>query len=597
MTIVPLTIPALRAAYAGGLPPSQIIEQVYARIDEVADPHIFLHLLDKAEVLKAATDLGAYDPDKPLWGVPFAVKDNIDVAGTPTTAACPAFAFDATEDAFVVAKLKEAGALVIGKTNLDQFATGLVGVRTPYGAPKNSIDPEIVPGGSSGGSGVSVGHGIVSFSLGTDTAGSGRVPAALNNIVGLKPSLGSLSASGMVPACRTLDTISIFALTVEDAYAAFQVAAQYDAADSYARSFETPDLTQAPVAPVIGIPSAATIRFSGDKVQEASFTATVALLRASGADIREVDFSPLYDIADMLYYGAWVAERYAAIEELITENPEALHPVTLQIIGAGADLSAADTFNGIYRLKDLIREAEPHLADIDMLCVPTIPTFHTVAELEADPIGPNSDFGTYTNFVNLMDMCGIAVPAPARADGRPGSVTFLAPAGEDAKVAATATLIEAAGKRNLGATDWPFTAPDLAPSLPDAGTFEIAVCGAHMSGLALNNQLTKLGGIFLRKDQSAPDYRFYALAGDGTARPGMVRVAPGTGVAVQLEVWSLPIEKFGHFMRLIPSPLGIGTVLLADGSCVQGFICESIGAEGGEDISALADWRKYIART
>ena len=593
MTDVPLTLPELRKAYAKGVPVAAIIDQVYERIAQVGDPHIFLHLIDKADVLAAAKALGPYDPDKPLWGIPFAVKDNIDVAGVPTTAACPAFAYDATEDAFVVARLKEAGALVIGKTNLDQFATGLVGVRTPYGAPKNAIDPDIVPGGSSGGSGVSVGHGIVCFSLGTDTAGSGRVPAALNNIVGLKPSLGSLSATGLVPACRTLDTISIFAMTVEDAYAVFQVAAQYDPSDSYARPFDTHNLTRAPSTPVIGIPSADTIRFSEDQIQAASFASTVDLLRAQGAEIREVDFTPLYAIADMLYYGAWVAERYAVIEDLLKENPDAVYPVTRQIIGAGENLSAADAFRGIYRLKDLIREAEPYLADIDMLCVPTIPTFHTVAELEADPIGPNSDFGTYTNFVNLMDMCGIAVPAPARSDGRPGGVTFLAPAGQDAAVAAMATVVEAIGDRTLGATSWPFTPSDL-PDSGTTGTIDIAVCGAHMSGLPLNHELTSRGATLKCSGETSPDYAFFALASNGPDRPGLVRVQDGTGVSVKLEIWSIPLPEFGRFMQGIPAPLGIGTVRLSDGQSVNGFLCEAIAVEGAKDISDLGDWRLYV---
>ena len=572
MTTVPLTIPALRAAYARGVLPSQIIEQIYARIEEVGDPNIFLHLMDKDQVLEAASALGDFDPDKPLWGVPFAAKDNIDVAGVPTTAACPDFAYMAEKDAFVITQLKAAGALVIGKTNLDQFATGLVGVRTPYGAPKNSIDPEIVPGGSSGGSGVAVGHGIVSFSLGTDTAGSGRVPAALNNIVGLKPSLGSLSASGLVPACRTLDTISIFALTVEDAYTAFQAAAVYDPADSYARAFDLPNLSAAPTNPVIGIPSPETISFSGDTAQEASFAATVDLLKSAGAEIREVDFSPLYAIAEMLYYGAWVAERYAVIEDLLTTNPDAVFPVTRQIIGAGAKLSAADAFRGIYRLKDLIREAEPLLEGIDMLCVPTIPTFHTVAELEADPIGPNSNFGTYTNFVNLMDMCGIAVPTAPRRDGRPGSVTMLAGAGQDALAASVARGFEQDCPRKMGATEHAIPNPAPLPSAP-SDTIEIAVCGAHMTDLPLNWQLTDLGATFLRTAQTTEDYKFYALAGGPPARPGLIKDAGPQSGAIALEIWSLPKSGFGTFMAGIPAPLGIGTIDLSDGTSVKGFLC------------------------
>jgi len=594
VTTVPLTIPALHAAYANGRSAQDTVEDVFARLDEVNDPNIFLHLIPKEDLLKAAEALGPFDPAMPLWGIPFAVKDNIDVAGVPTTAACPAFAYDATEDAFVVAQLKAAGALVIGKTNLDQFATGLVGVRTPYGAPKNSIDPEIVPGGSSGGSGVAVGHGLVTFSLGTDTAGSGRVPGALNNIVGLKPTLGTLSATGMVPACRTLDTISIFAMTVEDAHTAFQAAAGYDVADAYSRDFPTP----APVAPKpdlrIGIPSADSIRFMGDEVQEASFADSVALLKAEGFEISEVDFSPLYAIADMLYYGAWVAERYVAIEDMLTENPDAVHPVTRQIITAAEKLSAADAFKGIYRLKELIRQAEPFLSDVDMLCVPTIPTFYSVADLQADPITPNSNFGTYTNFVNLMDMCGIAVPTPARSDGRPGSVTLLAGAGQDADVAGMAFLFEAAGKRMLGATEWPFVPPVTGPAPAAPSTIRIAVCGAHMSGLPLNEQLTSRGATFVENASTSADYRFYALAGGPPNRPGLVKSSDGTGAEIALELWDMPLAEFGSFMQLIPAPLGIGTLTLSDGSTVQGFVCEASGLDGATEITQLGSWRSFL---
>ncbi|MBU1304588.1 MAG: allophanate hydrolase, partial [Alphaproteobacteria bacterium] len=384
MTAIALTIPSLRAAYAGGLSPRDIVEQVYARIAAVDDPAIFIHLLDKAEVLAAAEGLGNYDPALPLWGVPYVIKDNIDAAGKPTTAACPAFEYVAKEDAFVVARLRAAGALLIGKTNLDQFATGLVGVRSPYGVPRNSIDPAIVPGGSSGGSGVAVGHGLVTFSLGTDTAGSGRVPAALNNIVGLKPTLGALSASGVVPACRTLDTISIFALTVADAYAVFSVANGYDAADAYARRFPAQALTAPPATMRVGIPDAASIEFFGDSVQAESFARSVDVLRQAGAEVVEMDFAPLYAVATMLYEGAWVAERYTVIADLLASNPDAIHPVTRKIITAAERLSAADAFRGIYRLADLKRLAEPALAGVDLLCVPTIPTFYTLADLEAD---------------------------------------------------------------------------------------------------------------------------------------------------------------------------------------------------------------------
>ncbi|APX25945.1 allophanate hydrolase (plasmid) [Salipiger profundus] len=454
--MIPLNFDALFHAFDEGLQPEDVIRQVYARIREVADPGIFISLRDEEDVLEEVRGLGPRDAARPLWGVPFAVKDNIDVAGLPTTAACPAWEYAPAEDAFVVARLREAGAVVIGKTNLDQFATGLVGVRTPYGAPRNAIDPEIVPGGSSGGSGVAVAHGIVSFALGTDTAGSGRVPAALNNIVGLKPTLGSLSASGSVPACRSVETISVFGLTVADAYRAYRVAAIFDPADSYAKRVETRALGQPPSGLRIGVPDAATLKTFGDTVQEDSFHASLALLEDAGHRIVQMDFSPFYDVAEMLYEGAWVAERHSVIEELLERDPEAVLPVTRQIICKAEQLSATDAFRGFYRLKDLARKVEGPLSDIDILCVPTIPTFYTVTDLERDPVGPNSNLGTYTNFVNLLDMCGLAVPVPPRTDGRPGSVTLLGAAGEDARLAEVALALESAGTRSLGATGWPF---------------------------------------------------------------------------------------------------------------------------------------------
>lgn len=595
MTGVPLTIPALHEAYASGTTPTEVIEQVFARIEQVNDPNIFLCLFDKEEVLNQATALGEFDPSKPLWGIPYAIKDNIDAAGKPTTAACPAYAYVAKEDAFVVKQLQAAGAVLIGKTNLDQFATGLVGVRTPYGAPKNAIDPLIVPGGSSGGSGVAVGHGLVTFALGTDTAGSGRVPAALNNIVGLKPTLGTLSASGLVPACRSLDTISVFALTVEDAYTAFSAAAAYDPADSYARPISVAPLAAVEGRKVIGIPDDASIEFCGDTIQKAAFEETVASLKNIGFAVKPIDFTPFFSVAKMLYEGAWVAERYAVIEDLLTSDPDAILPVTRKIIGAAEALSAADAFRGIYRLKDLIRQAEPLLTGIDLLCVPTIPTFYSVADLEADPVTPNSNFGTYTNFVNLMDMCGIAVPTPPRSDKRPGSVTLLARAGQDAMIAAVATKLEVLGNRTLGATDWPAKPATLPAASVSPDTIRIAVCGAHMQGLPLNPQLTDRGAKLVATGKTAPDYRFYALPGK-VARPGLVRVSDGSGAAVAIEVWDMPIDQFGSFMTLIPAPLGIGTVGLADGTTVKGFLCEAAATDGATDITTLGDWRAYLAQ-
>jgi allophanate hydrolase len=583
---------ALRTAFADGARPEAVIDEVFARLKTVNDPGIFIHLRDQEDLRTEATSLGAFDPDLPLWGIPFAVKDNIDAAGIPTTAGCPAYAYTPENDAFVVANLRAAGALLIGKTNLDQFATGLVGVRTPFGAPLNAVDPDIVPGGSSGGSGVIVGHGIVSFSLGTDTAGSGRVPAALNNIVGLKPTLGALSATGVVPACRTLDTVSIFALTVDDAYEAFAAARGFDAKDAYSKPFAHEPLTMPASPPRIGIPDAASIEFLGDKVQASAFARDVARLQADGAEIVPVDFEPLFAIAQMLYQGAWVAERHTVIEELLAKTPDAVHPVTRQIIQAAEGMSASDTFRGIYRLAELKRAAEPMLDAVDLLCVPSIPTFYSVKDLEADPIAPNSNLGTYTNFVNLLDMCGVAVPTARRDDGRPGSVTILASAGKDAAAAALARTLERDCPRMMGATNHPVPSPkplQVAPS----DHIDLAVCGAHMTGLPLNWQLTDLGGKFVCKAKTAQAYRLYALPGGPPERPGLVRREGSDAASIALEVWSLPKTALGTFIEGIPAPLGIGSIELSDGSWVKGFLCEASGTAGATDISHLGDWRAY----
>lgn len=574
----PFTLPSLRAAYAGGLSPVDLLRAVYARIEAVNDPAIFLHLRPLDEVIAEALALPPRSDETPLWGIPFAVKDNIDVAGCPTTAACPAFAHDAEADAFVVARLRRAGALVIGKTNLDQFATGLVGLRSPYGIPRNAVDPQIVPGGSSSGSAVAVGHGFLPFALGTDTAGSGRVPAALNDIVGLKPSLGALSASGVVPACRTLDTVSIFARTVEDAHAVFEIACAYDPCDAYARQIAAPPATRPAPGVRIGVPQAEARRFFGDALQAESYDATLARLAAIGAEIVEVDFVPLHAVAEMLYEGAWVAERYAVIEELMRDDPGALHPTTASIIGAAQGLSAADAFRGLYRLKELEREAARALDGVDMLAVPTIPTFYTCAELEADPITPNANLGTYTNFVNLLDMCGIAFPTAPRTDGRPGSLTLLGRSGTDGVIAGLAQAFMA-DERLCHANR----------ARPDE--FAIAVCGAHMSGMPLNHELTGRGARLLRATTTAPRYRLFALAGGPPARPGLLRIEKGA--AIDVEVWAMPKTAVGDFVAGIPAPLGIGTLELADGEFTQGFIVESAGVQGAEDITHLGSWRAY----
>ena len=591
------TIASLHAAYAKGLSPADLVAGIHAKLAGINDPGIFITLIPEAEAKVAAAALGAFDPARPLWGIPFAIKDNIDVAGVPTTAACPAFEYTPAETAFSVQNLLDAGAILIGKTNLDQFATGLVGVRTPWPVPRNSIDEAYVPGGSSGGSGVVVGHGLVSFSLGTDTAGSGRVPAGLNNIVGLKPSLGVISDHGMVPACQTLDTISIFAGTVGDAEAVLRVMGGYNPADPWSR--DIPMALKPSVVPGglrVGIPDAASRKFAGDALSEAAFDAALEDVRGLVAvSPVPVDMTPLFDVANLLYSGPWVAERYQAIRPIIEKMPGALHPTTLKIIGGAVNYSAADAFAGMYRLKELARKAESLWRDIDVLIVPTYPRPRTRADLDADHIGPNSELGTYTNFVNLLDLCAIAVPSRWRADGFPSGVTLIAPQGRDALISAFGAKLHAAAGIAIGATNTPVPPP--VESAPAAGPdeIEIMVVGAHLSGMALNHELVSRQARFLRAVATKPDYRLFALAGGPPFRPGLMRVAAGEGVAIDTEVWAVPAGAFGSFVAGVPSPLGIGTTQLADGTTPKGFIVEAEGLKGATDISHFGGWRAYMA--
>jgi allophanate hydrolase len=590
------TVAALHAAYARGASAQEVVGEVYRRLGAVDDPGIFIALVPESSAREAAAALAPFDPVKyPLWGVPFAVKDNIDAAGLPTTAACPAFAYRPEKSAFAVQRLLDAGAILIGKTNLDQFATGLVGVRSPYPIPRNAVDPAYVPGGSSSGSAVVVSHGIVSFALGTDTAGSGRVPAALNNIVGLKPSLGAISASGVVPACRTLDTISVFAGTVEDADLAFRVMAAFDPADAYSRPLPVPPAAGAlPPSLRIGVPDAASRRFGGDALSEAAFDAALGDLESLVGAAAPVDMTAMFDVANLLYTGPWVAERYQAIRAVIENTPDVVHPTTRKIIEVARTLSAADAFAGLYQLADLRRAAEAIWTRIDVLVVPTYPRPRTLADLEADPIGPNSELGTYTNFVNLLDRCALAVPGRPRADGFPSGVTLIAPRGRDGLLAALGARLHALGG-SYGAARTPAPPAPQGVATAGPGEIELAVVGAHLSGMPLNPELTSRNARFLRAATTTRDYRLFALAGGPPYRPGLMRVADGEGFAIATEVWSLTPEALGSFFSGVPAPLGLGTTRLADGATPKGFIVEAQGIVGAKDISEFGGWRNYIA--
>ena len=433
---------------AGRATPVETIQRAYARLAAQNDPAIFISLRPQAEALAEARALT--DTSLPLYGVPLAVKDNIAVAGLPTTAACPAYAYTPHHDATVVARLRAAGCIVIGKTNLDQFATGLVGVRSPYGVPRNTFRADLVPGGSSSGSAVAVAAGIAPLALGTDTAGSGRVPAGFNNIVGLKPSLGLVSTHGVVPACRTLDCVSLFALTVEDAWTGLQAIAGRDPKDPYSRQRPLGASDALPQVR-IGVPRPGQLLFFGDRAYAAAYERALERLAGLGYTIAEIDIEPFYETARLLYEGPWVAERTLTVRSLLASDPDAIHPVTREIILSGLRPTAMDAFAAFYKLEALRRVADVTFTQVDALALPTAPTCYTVAQVLADPIGLNSRLGTYTNFVNLLDLCGLAVPAAITDSGIPFGITLLAPGGGDASLMSIGRAFEADTTLPLGA--------------------------------------------------------------------------------------------------------------------------------------------------
>jgi allophanate hydrolase len=539
----------------------------------------------------------------PLYGLPFAIKDNIDLANIPTTAGCPEFAYTPEQNAFLVQRFIEAGAIPLGKTNLDQFATGLNGTRSPYGACRNAFNPDFVSGGSSSGSAVSVARGWVTFSLGTDTAGSGRVPASFNNLIGLKPTIGLFSATGVVPACRSVDTVSVFALTADDAQAILAVGAVPDAADAFSRvamPFGV-DFSAGPFR--FGVPRAQDLAFFGNKAAATLFAESVKRLEDLGGTAVEVNLTPFLETARLLYEGPWVAERYVAIKDFIDAHPDAVFPPVRTIIEGGRDKTAADAFAASYRLKALRRVCDAVWKEIDCLLTPTAGTIYRIADMQTDPIRLNSNLGYYTNFMNLLDYAAVAVPAGFQADGDamglPWGVTLAAPAFKDVPLLRLANRFHRAQPLKVGATATSLTITPAIGEPPKgsntAGTVKVAVCGAHLSGLPLNWQLTQRGARLLREASSAPEYKFYALAGGPVQRPGMVRVAEGGG-AIDMEVWEMPSEHFGSFVDGIPAPLGIGKVKLADDTWVSGFVCEAVGAEDATDITHLGSWRAWLTR-
>jgi allophanate hydrolase len=587
-----LDIAALERLYGeGGATPETIVREVYARIRAKGLRPDWITLVEE-EVAVAKAHAA---PRGTLYGIPLAVKDNIDVAGLPTTCACPEFAYVPERSAPVVELLEQAGAILIGKTNLDQFATGLNGTRSPYGIPTSTLNPDYISGGSSSGSAVAVAAGLVSFALGTDTAGSGRVPAAFNNIVGLKPTKGLISMRGVVPACRTQDTVSIFALTVADAAKVAGVTIAFDEEDPFIRRDAPSFAVEAPPAPLkVGVPDGQ-ISFFGDNDCAALYHAAIDRMSALGAEIVTVDYAPFAETASMLYAGPWVAERLIAVGDLAMRSPEAINEVVRSIILAGRSKTAEEAFQAFYQLAELICEARTAWAKADLLVLPTAGTTYTIAEMLADPVALNTNLGAYTNFVNLMDLAALSVPAGFRSDGIPFGVTLIGQALSDGLLASVGdALHRSLADAALGATAIPLSStPPVAPSARVPKSIKVAVVGAHLSGQPLNGQLVERGAKLIETTRTGPGYRLYALAGTSPPKPGLVFDGTGAG-AIEVEVWEMDERALGSFLAVIPAPLGIGTLTLSDGRRVKGFLCEAYAAVGAEDITEFGGWRAWL---
>ncbi|WP_122521357.1 allophanate hydrolase [Pseudomonas viridiflava] len=590
-----LRLDSVRAAYqSGAASPRQLILALQEKAAELNPGyHLFIHLLSPDELEPYLVALESRElKDLPLYGVPFAIKDNIDLEGIPTTAACPDYAYTPERSATIVEQLVALGAVPMGKTNLDQFATGLNGSRSPYGPCPNSVLKEYPSGGSSSGSSLAVALGVSSFSLGTDTAGSGRVPAALNNLVGTKASKGLISTAGVVPACRTQDCVSLFTATAREASQLLALVAKLDPRDEYSRrnpAWNDATAFGAPRPFRFGVPRAEDLEFFGCIQGPLLFSDAIDHLTALGGEAVTIDLSPFLEAASLLYDGPWVAERYSVAGQLMEENPAAVLPVIRAVLAKAPAVTGVETFRAHYRLQALKAICDKALEGLDCVVTPSIGRPVTSAELLAEPVLRNSELGYYTNFVNLLDYAAVAVPSTFMDNGLPWGVTLFGRAFTDQYLLSLADAFQRHTALPLISGNTPPTPTTVARN----DMARLVVCGAHLDGLALNGQLKQRGARLLEATQSSPDYQLYALAGGPPFRPGMVRVAEG-GVAIEVEVWELPSAELGSFLTGIPAPLGLGKVQLADGRWETGFICEPYGLEGARNISELGGWRAYL---
>jgi allophanate hydrolase len=576
-----------------------VVRDIYAAIRAQGERPVWIALVDEDLNLKQAKRLEAMEDrgKLPLWGIPFAVKDNFDVAGMPTTAGCPAFAHEAQATAQAVRRLLDAGAILIGKTNMDQFATGLVGTRTPYGICSSVFDEASISGGSSSGSAVAVAKGLVSFSLGTDTAGSGRVPASFNQLVGVKPTRGLISTHGLLPACRTLDCVSIFAETCADAARVLGVAQGFDAEDAYSRkALPGEGCTPWTAAKFrFGVPTESSLEFFGDEQSLAVYLRAVEALSKLGGEVVRFDYAPFHAAASLLYSGPWVAERLAAIEPFVAEHADAMDPTVAGIIGGAKRFSAVEAFHAEYQLKAIRRQTDAVLEQADFLLLPTAPTTYTIAQVQAEPVALNTNLGYYTNFVNLLDLAALAVPAGMRADGLPFGVSLIGRAFTDAGLLEVGDRLHRSLALTLGGSERKLEdTPAITSSAAPHGCVMMAVVGAHLTGQPLNWQMTERKARLVKTIKTDAHYRLYVLPNSTPAKPGLVYTPDFAGPGIELEVWAMPEDTVGTFLNGIPAPLGLGTVLLEDGSRVKGFLCEPAGIVGAEEITHLGGWRAYM---